>query len=42
MVDPMIIYIVKTIAKPLNINDIINFLQDVSSMSPNLSIVIVN
>ena len=38
MVDLMIIYIGKTIAKALDINDIIkNIYGDVSSMSPNLS-----
>jgi hypothetical protein len=38
MVDLMIIYIEKTITKALDIYDIINFLRNVSSMSPNLSI----
>jgi hypothetical protein len=36
MVDLMIIYIEKTIAKALDINDIIIFYGDVSLMSPNL------
>ena len=39
MVDPMIIYIEKTIAKVLDINNIIiNIYWDVSSVSPNLLI----
>ena len=39
MVDQMIIYIKKTIAKALNINDIIKkHYGDVCSMSPNFSI----
>ena len=37
MVDQMIIYIKNTIAKALNINDVIKKNEDVCSTTPNLS-----